>query len=185
MDKKGKEKRLLPNKRNNSRSNTNTCCLFCRPYSPIQRICFEWNLARKYVTCSLFSQYTLWTLSRLIRPIPISITRNNAKYPQILSVQSVLFFTFWMSKLMSETNELVDYNEEEDNQVPAVPLQESQEATSKWGVFGWDKSQGSLCWSGRFWVPILFLEGRNHEGDIGVWIWASLWGHFLILRVIF
>ena len=85
-----------------------------------------------------------------------------------------------MSKLMSETNELVDYNEEEDNQVPAVPLQESQEATSKWGAFGWDKSQGSLCWSGRFWVPILFLEGRNHEGDIGVWIWASLWGHFFI-----
>lgn len=44
-----------------------------------------------------------------------------------------------MSKLMSETNELVDYNEEEDNQVPAVPLQESQEAANKWGVFAWAK----------------------------------------------
>lgn len=32
---------------------------------------------------------------------------------------------------MSETNELVDYNEEEDNQVQAVTSQESQEATSK------------------------------------------------------
>lgn len=36
-----------------------------------------------------------------------------------------------MSKLMSETNELVDYNEEEDNQVQAVTSQESQEVTSK------------------------------------------------------
>lgn len=32
---------------------------------------------------------------------------------------------------MSETNELVDYNEEEDNQVQAVTSQESQEVTSK------------------------------------------------------
>lgn len=37
-----------------------------------------------------------------------------------------------MEKLAAETTELVDYNEEEDNQVTSVPIQDSEESNNRY-----------------------------------------------------
>lgn len=54
-----------------------------------------------------------------------------------------------MEKLAAETTELVDYNEEEDNQVTSVPIQDSEESNNRYSP-----------------QPLLILEVTMQEWEV-------------------
>ena len=54
-----------------------------------------------------------------------------------------------MEKLAAETTELVDYNEEEDNQVTSVPIQDSEESGNRYSP-----------------QPLLILEVTMQEWEV-------------------